>query len=246
MVGRIRGVFFDLGETLLNFGHVDVLSVFESGARLAYAYLGSLGQPLPSFAKFHRHQLWAIRWRYFLSRLTGQEFDARALIARLTCKMGQTLTDGQVEELAWLWYEPLSRCATTENDLHQTLRHLSAGRTLGVISNTFIPASALNRHLARMNLLELLPVRVYSCDVRYRKPHPAIFRIALQRAGLQAGETVFVGDSLVADIAGANRVGMVSVLKDSSSRGGHSPIRPKHRISYLSELPDLVDGYKAD
>jgi len=237
MTGRIKGVFFDLGETLLNFGHVDVSGWFESGARLSYAYLDALGQPLPSFAKYHRRQLWAIRWRYFLSRLSGQEFDARTLIARLARKMGQNLTDRQVEELAWLWYEPLSHCATAESDLQRTLQHLAVGRTLGVISNTFIPASALDRHLAQLNLLDLLPVRVYSCDARYRKPHPAIFRIALQRAGLRAEETMFVGDSLTADIAGANRAGMISVLKDSTGRGGYGTIRPKHRISHLSELP---------
>jgi HAD superfamily hydrolase (TIGR01549 family) len=246
MAGRIRGVFFDLGETLLNFGHVDVSGLFESGAHLSYAYLESLGQPLPSFAKYHRRQLWAIRWRYFLSRLSGKEFDARTLITRLARKMGQNLTDRQIEELAWLWYEPLSRCATTESDLHQTLRNLAVGRTLGVVSNTFIPASALDRHLAQIGLLDLLPVRVYSCDVHYRKPHMAIFRIALQRANLRAPETVFVGDSLVADVAGANRVGMISVFKDSFGQAGHGAIRPKHRISSLSELPALVAGYEAD
>ncbi len=244
MAGRIRGVFFDLGDTLLNFGHVDVAGLFESGAHLAYAYLQSLGKDLPPFASYHRSQLWAVRWGYFKSRLTGREFDARSLIARLGRKMGHPLSDHQIDELAWLWYEPLSRCAAVESDLRSTLEQLSAGRTLGLISNTFIPASALDRHLAQAGLLDLLPVRVYSCDVGYRKPHPAIFRIALQRVRLPAEETMFVGDSPVADVAGASRVGMVSVLKDPAGRYATGPVRADHTISRLADLVAILDGYE--
>ncbi|MCJ7543459.1 MAG: HAD family hydrolase [Phycisphaerae bacterium] len=243
MAGRIRGVFFDLGDTLLNFGHVDVASLFESGAQLAYAYLQSLGKTLPSFASYHRSQLWAVRWGYFKSRVTGREFNARALITRLGRKMGHDLTGQQIDELAWLWYEPLSHCAAVERDLRGTLEQLSRGRTLGLISNTFIPASALDRHLRQANLLDLLPIRVYSCDVHYRKPHPAIFRIALERAHLPAEEAMFVGDSPVADVAGASRVGMVSVLKNPAGRYANGRIRADHTISRLSELPALVAGY---
>ncbi|MGA2266387.1 MAG: HAD family hydrolase [Phycisphaerae bacterium] len=245
MAGRIRGVFFDLGDTLLDFGHVDVLGLFEAGARLSYEYLTSLGKPLPSFAKYYRGQLWSIRWRYLISRITRREFDARTLIARRARVMGFDLTDAQVEELAWLWYEPLSRCATAESGLRQTLQRLSDGRALGIISNTFIPAVTLDRHLAQMNLLDLLPTRVYSCDVHYRKPHPAIFHAALQQAGLRADQTLFVGDSLVADIAGANHVGMISVLKSPTGRSALGTIKPRHRISRLAELLPLVDGYGA-
>ena len=244
MAGRIRGVFFDLGDTLLNFGHVDVLGLFESGARLAYAYLQSMGKALPSFADYHRRQLWAVRWGYLKSRLTGREFDARARIDLMGRKMGHHLTEQQIDELAWLWYEPLSRCASIENDLPETLAQLSAGRTLGLISNTFIPASALDRHLKQLGLLDRLPIRVYSCDVHCRKPHPAIFRVAMERAGLAAAETVFVGDSPGADITGAHRAGMISVLKDPIGRHARGNVRANHTIARLSELRAIVAGYE--
>jgi len=245
MASRIRGIFFDLGDTLLDFGQVDIPTIFESGARLAYDYLKSLGKSLPSFAAYHRRQLWAIRWSYFKSRLTRREFDAADLIARLADRMGHDLTEPQVTELAWLWYEPLSRCATAEPGLQDTLRALAdGGRTLGVISNTFIPAAALDRHLEGAGLLDLLPVRVYSCAIRYRKPHPAIFRAALEQAGIGPEEAMFVGDSPQADILGANRVGMISVLKDPAGRHRDCPSQPNHRISHLAELPALVAAYE--
>jgi len=114
------------------------------------------------------------------------------------------------------------------------------GLKLGIISNTFVPAAALDRHLRSEGLLDLLPLRIYSCDVRYRKPSKAIFRIALQRAGLAPENTLFVGDSLFNDIWGANRMGMISVLR-SSRPHRFCPVRPDYTISSLLELPDVVD-----
>jgi len=44
------------------------------------------------------------------------------------------------------------------------------------------------------------------------KPHPSIFEAALKLAGVDAFESVMVGDSLSQDIEGARRVGMRGVL----------------------------------
>ena len=117
------------------------------------------------------------------------------------------------------------------------------GLKLGIVSNTFIPAEVLDRHLQSECLLELLPIRVYSCDVGFRKPRPQIFRAALSRSGLAAGQTLFVGDNMRADIYGANRMGMISVLKDPLGRHRRSRIRPRHRICRLAELRGIVARY---
>jgi len=244
MSRRIKGILFDLGDTLLHFSHVDVTRMFKAGSKLAYMYLKQLDQPLPPFGRYHRMQLRAIRWRYFLSRITKREFNALDLIARLGARMGQTLTREHAVELAWLWYEPLSKRAVVEQDLQATLSELRDGRlTLGLVSNTFIPAEALDRHLHRENLLDLLPVRVYSCNVGCRKPSKRIFEIALQKAQLQPDQTLFVGDSPRADIKGANQAGMISVLKDPAGRYAKSRIKPHHRIDRIADLTDVVAQY---
>ena len=244
MARRIKGILFDLGDTLLDFGEVDIRSLFEAGARLAYDYLATIGQPLPSFARYHRRQLWSVRWNYFKSRFTRREFNALNIIDTIGKGMGQTLTREQVLELAWLWYQPLSNVAGTEPGLRERLVEFhQAGLTLGLVSNTFVPGEALDRHLRRENLLDLLPVRVYSCDVRYRKPDPRIFQLALDRSGLTAGETLFVGDSIPADIAGTNRMGMITVLKDPADKFAADPVQPTHRIAKLADLPAIVNQY---
>ncbi len=44
------------------------------------------------------------------------------------------------------------------------------------------------------------------------KPHRSIFDSALEQAGVAAGESLMVGDSLKADIEGALAIGMRAVL----------------------------------
>ena len=245
MARRIDGILFDLGDTLLDFGQVDILSLFEAGARLAYDYLRQIGHAVPTFAKYHRQQLWAVRWSYLKSRLTRREFNTLDLIGRLSQRMGHDLSGEQIAELAWLWYKPLSERATMEPGVRSLLQELlGRGLKLALVSNTFIPGQALDRHLDQQNLLDLLAVRVYSCDVTYRKPHPGIFQAALDRTGLAARNTMFVGDSLPADIVGAKRMGMVAVLKSRRPLPAKTAVRPDHQIAHLSQLREVLQQYQ--
>jgi putative hydrolase of the HAD superfamily len=166
------------------------------------------------------------------------------VLRRVSRQMGHRLSDESYTELVWLWYEPLSRQAKIEPGLVQVLRDLAGrGLKLGVISNTFIPASVLDRHLAREGLLELLPYRVYSCDIHVRKPHPKIFKAASRRVASGPGQIMFVGDLPKADVYGAKRAGMIAVLKDPTGKKTPYRVRPDHVIASLSELPAIVARY---
>ena len=205
-----------------------------------------MGKKLPPFPKYHRQQLRAIRWRYFWSRITGREFNALDIIGRLSDRMGHSLDREQVLELAWQWYRPLSQCAVVEDGAHHLLRRLKEkGLTLGMVSNTFIPGQVLDRHIKEAGLLELLPVRVYSCDAGYRKPSPKIFQIALSQAGLAACENDVRRRQPACRYTGTNKAGLTSVLKGPSDRYADSDFRPRHTIRMLSELEPIVDGYLA-
>ncbi|NLW86152.1 MAG: HAD family hydrolase [Planctomycetes bacterium] len=240
-MSSIDCVLFDLGETLLHFGSVQIPPLFEAGSQLAYQYLKDLGFDLPEFRRYHKKKLFAIRWNYFLSTITGREMDALVILDRLHRRIGVKLSEAQTLELASLWYEPLSRRARIEPTAIQTLTELTEmGIRLGLVSNTFVPAEVLDRHLAREKLLDLLPVRVYSCQVGLRKPRRAVFQAALDKLGARAASTVFVGDSPKADVYGANRMGMVSVLLAPGDRRRTGRYRPRHTIRRLAELPDIV------
>lgn len=243
-MGSIRGILFDFGDTLVDFGTVDTIDLFEQGARGTYAYLRRKGFKLPSFNEYHKRQLRAVRRAYAWSHVIRREFNALDVIGKLARRMGYRLGQEDLDEIAWQWYEPLAAQGELEEGVVAMLRQFTAdGLTLGIVSNTFIPGGVLDRHLRDLGLLELFPVRVYSCDVRYRKPHRRIFRLALQRAGLDAAATVFVGDTPRADIRGARRAGMTAILKDPRARFANSRIHPDYTIRSLGELPGILEQW---
>jgi putative hydrolase of the HAD superfamily len=70
------------------------------------------------------------------------------------------------------------------------------------------------------------------------KPHPSIFEAALALAGVEARESVMVGDSLTHDIDGARRVGMRGVLVHRST--DPAPASDVPVIRSMTELPALL------
>ena len=118
---------------------------------------------------------------------------------------------------------------------------------LAIVANTFVPPHCLDAHLAEEGLLEFFPVRVYSSSVRYRKPHPRIFEMALERVGVSADRALFIGDLLAADIAGAKRAGMRTIWKPSPKNTAAFRNPPSRRrqtpdfiIPRLTQLPEAL------
>ena len=120
-------------------------------------------------------------------------------------------------------------------DVLPTLDRLrDAGISLGVISNF---EEWLERLLETLGVTGYFPVRVISGIEGVEKPDPEIFRIALERAGVLADESVYVGDHPFFDIEAAEDVGMVAVLID---RRGRYPDAEGIRIISLEDLPAAV------
>jgi putative hydrolase of the HAD superfamily len=240
----LQGILFDLGDTLLDFEPMDTRQVFRDGARLCYERLKSRLPRSLCFDDYCRRQFRSVRWAYFWSKLSGREFDSLALMCRNHARWGIALDPATCDQMMWNWYESLLRHASIADDVIPTLQNLrDHGLKLGLVSNTFIPAAIHDRHLREAGLIDLLPVRVYSSHVRYRKPHPQIFRIALQQLGTPAAATLFVGDMPKADILGAKGVGMKTALRRGRAGNNHQGAAD-HVIRNVCELLDLAPVVK--
>jgi putative hydrolase of the HAD superfamily len=112
-----------------------------------------------------------------------------------------------------------------------TLR--SDGITVAVCSNW---GWDLADDLARAGLSELVDIVVSSAQAGYRKPNENIYRTVLEAAGIPAGDAMFVGDNLQADVRGPQRAGIHSVLLDRADVGaaGYAV------VSSLSKLAPYV------
>lgn len=87
--------------------------------------------------------------------------------------------------------------------------------------------------LARLDLARHFDTILISGELRIDKPDPRIFRRALDAVGCAPEEALFVGDSLDADVGGAQAVGCRAVLIDMQ---GRHPEYPGERITRLGEL----------
>ena len=78
-------------------------------------------------------------------------------------------------------------------------------------------------------------------EARSCKPDPGIFRVALEKAGNpDPRSVVFVGDSVLHDVAGAKALGMTSVLIGTAPPDAPAHLAPHHVIENLAELLDIV------
>jgi HAD superfamily hydrolase (TIGR01662 family) len=104
-----------------------------------------------------------------------------------------------------LWRRPLPGAAEGLASLR------GAGVRLAVVSNSEGTVETL---LNEIGLGQFFDTIVDSWVVGIAKPDPRIFQLALTRLGIAANEAMMVGDSLVADIQGAEAAGIRGVLID--------------------------------
>lgn len=121
------------------------------------------------------------------------------------------------------------------DDVLPALHELSErGHRLGLISNF---ERWLEEMLVELEVGHIFDVAVISGIEGVEKPDASIYERALDRAGVEAGRAVHVGDSPGLDVAPARSVGIATVLLD---RLGRYEDHDGHRISSLKELPDLL------
>ena len=132
-----------------------------------------------------------------------------------------------------------------ESDAIATLEALrTSGYRLGIVSNA-ADATDVDTLLERNGLCGYFEQVLVSASVGYRKPHPKIFELAIDYFQSEPGDMAMVGDTLGADILGANQAGMHSIWltrrADTPANHDHlDTIRPDEIIQKLSDLPPLL------
>ena len=107
----------------------------------------------------------------------------------------------------------------------------AAGLRLGLISNCSSEVGDLWDDSPFAGRFDAV---VLSADVGMKKPDPRIFRLTLDRLGVEPADAIFVGDGESGELPGAEAVGIRAIqLGDRDGWGGK-------RISELRELLELV------
>jgi putative hydrolase of the HAD superfamily len=197
----LRAVLFDWGDTLMRWAwEPELLAVGHD------AGLRAIGrEPAPAMTERFRDAYLPLLW----APGTLEEVEYPGVVRKLLGEEGIEVDDGELdrfleaEHAAW---QPARMLATTTQALLEALRDRDL--KVGLVSNAVDPPALLHRDLEQMGIAQRLDVAVFSSEVGWRKPHPAIFERALEAVGVEPGQTLFVGDTLATDIAGACALGM--------------------------------------
>ncbi|WP_209475464.1 TIGR02253 family HAD-type hydrolase [Thermococcus stetteri] len=117
------------------------------------------------------------------------------------------------------------------------------GLHVGIITdsdNDYITA-----HLKALGIYDLFDSITTSEEAGYFKPHPRPFQLALEKAGVEPDEALYVGDNPKKDCTGAKNVGMTSVLLDPSGEKRELWENCDFVVSSLSEVVEIVKGLRS-
>jgi putative hydrolase of the HAD superfamily len=231
---RVRAVFFDVGETLV---HVD-----PSFADLFVAVLAEHGHPRTvedvrdASAHVYTRFSEAARDR---SMWTTSPERSRAFWTSVYDRMLEDLGVPNEDGLATTLHREFTRLENYAlfDDVRPTLTELAtAGVRLGIVSNF---EAWLEEWFGVHDLLETFPVRVISGIEGIEKPDERIYRLALDRAGIEAVDAAYVGDNPEFDVDPPAALGMFAVLVDRRDR---FPDHPGPRVRDLRELPGVLEA----
>jgi putative hydrolase of the HAD superfamily len=94
------------------------------------------------------------------------------------------------------------------------IRRITENYKLGLVSN-FTYAPVIYASLRKLGISQFFNAVLVSDDTGWRKPHRKIFQDALRKLQAAADETVYIGDSPIEDIKGAQALEMKTVFVPS-------------------------------
>ncbi|AGB39216.1 HAD family hydrolase [Natronococcus occultus] len=220
MAAPIDTVLFDLDDTLCRYRRsaADVLEIaFER------AGVGSVFEPGAYYD----------RYREYLERATRPVDLHEQCFGDLAVESGYDRADGLAVARAFR-EERDQRNVEALPGATATVEALAEEYTLGLVTNGL---SAMQRQkLEATGLEDAFETTVYAGEDAAPKPDPEPFDLALDELGSVAERTVYVGNSLSADIAGARAAGLASAWLPAET----APVEPEPSPDYVLEsLADL-------
>ncbi|WP_090607330.1 YjjG family noncanonical pyrimidine nucleotidase [Parapedobacter koreensis] len=226
-----KDIFFDLDHTIWDFeknAEETLLELFDTYRFNAFGF-GAAAVFIETYNR-NNHRLWAL---YHHGKITKAELrEARFADTFTELGVDPTLFPKAFE------IDYLRLCPQKTNlfpHAHETLGYLQEKYTLHLISNGF--GDAAETKVTKCDLKKYFSTIVISEAVGVHKPHPKIFHHAIANARTAIPQSVMIGDSLDADVRGAQNVGMDAIYFNPNK--SEVPEDVKQSITALDELKTL-------
>ena len=237
-MSAVRAVLFDFGGTLYDYA---TLEGAERTSLVELAEWAGVEATPDEIQRAHRDALRRAFYAYLPQRFYLHRDLFRDAALGMLAALGRSADPQHLDRYRAAQWARHADAFRLREGVIDTLRALRARRLhLGIVSN--IDEDQLAHLLELTQLAEQFDSILSSEQAQSCKPDRAIFDEALRRAGCQPHEALFVGDTIAQDVAGANRVGLRSVLlwhRDDREPPTGEP-RPHHVIRRIPELLEIV------
>lgn len=238
-------LLFDLGSTLIYF-QGDFSEIYGHANKELVNYLREAGLDLDERGFSEEYNR---RWQSYYNERESEfiEYTTEYLLRTLLKEYGYSKVPDQVIGSAIkAMYRVSQRHWQTEEDAKPTLEKLQhQGYRMGIVSNA-ADDTDVQTLVDNAGIRPYFEMVISSAAMGIRKPNPRIFNIALDTWGIPPSRAAMIGDTLGADILGAQNAGLFSIWitrrADSPDNRAHEDtIRPDATIATLSDLLDLLD-----
>jgi HAD superfamily hydrolase (TIGR01662 family) len=242
-LSNFKVVFFDFGSTLI-YTKDPWPPIYEQADRALVDVLQKAGIPL-DFRTFSSEFETFLDSYYAERGASTIEKTTLSVLREILATNGfQSVPDLTLREALDAMYAVTQQNWYLEEDAIPTLEVLrECGLRLGMISNTSDDEN-VQQLLDRWELRRYFENIITSAGCGIRKPDERIYRLALETFNVPAEQTAMVGDTLDADILGANRMGIKSIWITRRVAGlDPSPAKPDAIVSTLSEIPAILTTF---
>ncbi|MBQ7146331.1 MAG: HAD family hydrolase [Lachnospiraceae bacterium] len=154
--------------------------------------------------------------------------------------------DLPAEEIDRIFWDAASPGRPTEG-IEAFLEYLwQKGIRTGVISNISYAGSVVSARIHRLLPENHFEFILASSEVLFRKPHPRIFRLALEKADLQPEEVWYVGDDYACDMVGAREVGLTPIWYKGAMDFEQAEHLDVWQIQEWTELKEIIEKERTD
>jgi HAD superfamily hydrolase (TIGR01509 family) len=247
---QIEAVIFDLDDTLIDWA--DAAMTWQEFARprtdKVHHYLIDRGHILPQPDAFYGIVDMAMFETWEEAKKTYQIQSISQMLLGVFERLGLDISQIDMNEVLRVYnWGPLPGVKPFPDTKSVLLEIRQRGYKVGLLTNSFLPMWMRDVELDAYELMEFLDARVTAADVGCVKPHPDIYHRMLEMLQTEPDRAVFVGDRPKYDIAGANGVGLISVLMDPPHLTRDlEGIQPDYTISCLTELLPILEKLEAE
>ncbi len=235
----LKAIFFDMDETLCGTSQADKVAgqEFATWIKATYPQLTDPKTFLQRYLQGVYKKLNA-EFPQLVSLLPDENAFRCGLIKTILAEQNIEVSAEQAQQAQSFFDSARMNAFDFLPGVKEMLVELRQHYTLVVITNG--PIFSQHPKLAATNMSEWVDHIIVGGEEPEEKPAASIFHKALNLAGVKPQESLHIGDSLAADIAGANDMEILSVWVNPTGTENSTDIEPDYEVRDTVELKEIL------